>query len=347
VLAVDIPSGVDGLTGVAGGWPAAAIRTVTFAALKPGLLFADGSALAGEVAVADIGLDVSSARAGLVTDGDVAAWWPPRAADAHKWRHAVWVIGGSPGMTGAPSLAASAALRTAAGYVRLSTPGAEAAVAHPLEAVAVALDERGWAAQVLEDASRFGALVIGPGLGRQADTAAATAEVAHRVDRPVVIDGDGLHAIASTPPFDSARSVVLTPHDGEFAALTGSRPGADRIDAARSLAAARAAVVLLKGPTTVVAAPTGEVAVVRSGDARLATAGSGDVLSGMIGSLLAAGMAPFRAAGAGAHLHGRAARLGPATGLVAGDLPDLVPTALATIRAAAGPVDHERAGGVG
>ena len=151
-----------------------------------------------------------------------------------------------------------------------------------------------------------------------------------------MVDGDGLRAIAADGlAFDVARPTVLTPHDGEFEALVGAPPGDDRIAAARALAAARGAVALLKGPTTVVAAPDGRVAVVRSGDQRLATAGSGDVLSGMVGAALAMGVPPFEAAAAAAHLHGRAATRGPARGLVAGDLPDLVPGALAAIVAGA------------
>ncbi|MDP8987967.1 MAG: bifunctional ADP-dependent NAD(P)H-hydrate dehydratase/NAD(P)H-hydrate epimerase, partial [Actinomycetota bacterium] len=124
VLAVDIPSGVDGRTGEASPEVLAAVRTVTFAALKPGLLLGRGPDLAGEVVVADIGLDVGRAKAGLVTDGDVGGWLPSRPRQTHKWRSAVWVVAGSPGMSGAATLAARGALRAGAGYVRLSTPGA-------------------------------------------------------------------------------------------------------------------------------------------------------------------------------------------------------------------------------
>ena len=127
--------------------------------------------------------------------------------------------------------------------------------------------------------------------------------------------------------------MVLTPHDGEFARLAGGPPGADRCAAARDLAARTGAVVLLKGPTTVVADPGGRILFSTAGDQRLATAGTGDVLSGAIGGLLAQGLEPGPAAAAGAHLHGRAARLGPPRGLVAGDLPDLLPAALAAVAA--------------
>jgi NAD(P)H-hydrate epimerase len=331
VLAVDIPSGVDGLTGRRGGSPAMATTTVTFAALKPGLLFGDGVTTAGSVEVADIGLDVSSAEAGLVTDNDVATWWPERPADSHKWRAAVWVVGGSPGMTGAPALSSAAAMRTGSGYVRLSTPGGGSGRA-PIEVVARDLPRDEWHRVVLDEVGRFGSLVVGPGLGTGASDAVSVREAAVHSVVPVVVDGDGLRAIAPDGlRFDAARPTVLTPHDGEFEALSGAPPGDDRMGAARREAAARGATLLLKGPTTVVADPGGRVALVRGGDQRLATAGSGDVLSGMIGALLAMGLPPFEAAATAAHVHGRAALRGPAHGLVAGDLPDLVPGAVAAI----------------
>jgi NAD(P)H-hydrate epimerase len=142
---------------------------------------------------------------------------------------------------------------------------------------------------------------------------------------PVLVDGTGLTALGERWRASAGTDVVLTPHDGEYARLTGRAPGADRLAAARELAAASGAVVLLKGPTTVVAAPDGVALVTIEGDARLATAGTGDVLSGIIGALLAQGVAAHPAAAAGAWLHGRASTLGPSRGFLAGDLPDLLP----------------------
>lgn len=330
VLAVDIPSGVSGLTGEVGGAALRAERTVTFAALKPGLLFPPGSLLAGAVEVADIGLDTSGARAHRVTDDDLPTWLPGRAVDAHKWHHAVAVIGGSPGMTGAAALTARAAFRAGAGYVRSMSPGDEEA-GGPVEAVTVSLPSVGWAGPALDSLDRVGAAVVGPGLGARSSTLADAATVIDRARVPLVVDGDGLRALARIRG-QVASTVVATPHDGEYEVLAGERPGPDRIDAARRLADRLGAVVLLKGPATVVAAPDGEVLVVDAGDARLATAGSGDVLSGIIGALLAHGVTPLRAAAAGAHLHGRAAALGPARGLMAGDVADLLPDALAALR---------------
>src|SRR6185369_1432345 len=149
VLAVDIPSGVDGLTGAVSERVLAAERTVTFAALKPGLLLGRGRELAGEIEVVDIGLDVSTASAWLVTDDDVAAVLPPRSADAHKWKAAVWIAAGSPRMTGAAHLSARGAQRAGAGYVRLGTPGVAHDERAPEEVVGHPLGQTGWAREVL------------------------------------------------------------------------------------------------------------------------------------------------------------------------------------------------------
>jgi NAD(P)H-hydrate epimerase len=331
VLAVDIPSGVDGRTGAAAERVLAATATVTFAALKPGLVLHPGAELAGPVEVADIGLDTSSARAHLVTAGDVAAWFPDRPVDAHKWRSAVWVVAGSPGMTGAAHLAARAAQRAGAGYVRLTSPGVDDDPRRPTEAVGLPAPAEDWDDTVLEGVDRVRALVVGPGLGRGDATRAAVRRLLAAAPVPVVVDGDGLTALGDDPASvlrDRSAPTVLTPHDGEFAGLTGGPPDADRLEAARGLAAATRAVVALKGPSTVVAAPDGAVLVSTSGDERLATAGTGDVLSGVVGALLAAGLDAHRAAAAAAHLHGRAGALGFRRGLVAGDLVDLLPAVL-------------------
>jgi len=331
VLAVDIPSGVLGLTGQVGGAALVAQRTVTFAALKPGLLLPPGRDLAGEVVVAGIGLDVSSARMHLVEDADIIRWVPHRAIDAHKWGASAWVVAGSPGMTGAAHLCARAAQRAGAGYVRLSTPGVDDDPGRPTEAVGVPLPAGGWDRDVLAGLDRFHALVVGPGLGTAEATSAAIVHVAAAADLPLVVDGDGLTALG-TDAGSVLRSrqvpAVLTPHDGEFTRLAGGPPGDDRPAAARDLASSLGSVVLLKGPTTLVAAPDGRLLFVTAGDRRLATAGTGDVLSGVIGAFLARGAPPFEAAAAAAHVQGRAATLGWPTGLVAGDLPDLIPAVL-------------------
>jgi len=333
VLAVDVPSGVDGLTGQAHGRPWRADLTVTFAALKPGLLLGAGPGLAGEVRLADIGLDTGGARMHVVEPGDVARWLPDRPRDAHKWRAACWIVAGSPGMTGAAHLSAAGAQRSGAGYVRLSTPGLPRDAGAPTEVVGVELPGAGWGDAVLADVDRIAALAVGPGLGRSAAAAEAVRTVVGASDRPpVVVDGDGLSALADD---DAARTrpapTVLTPHDGELARLGADVAAPDRIDEVRALAARRGAVVLAKGSTTIVADPDGRVLLATAGDARLATAGTGDVLTGAIAALLAQGLPPLEAAAAGAHLHGRAGALAWRRGLVAGDVAEHLPAALAEL----------------
>ncbi len=336
VLAVDVPSGVDALTGEALGDVLTATRTVTFAALKPGLLIPPGSDLAGALELAPIGLEVQAsarAHAHLVQHADVALWVPGRDTAAHKWRAAVRIIAGSTGMTGAARLAAHAAMRAGAGMVHLSAPGTLVAQA-PAEVVQRPLPTKGWAPEVLDTLDRFHSLVVGPGLGRDDDTAAQARMLAVEAPIPTVIDGDGLFAMAWNADGAAAllrrrtTPTVLTPHDGEYTLLTGAAPATDRLVAARRLAADTGCVVLLKGPATVVADPHGAALVVTTGDARLATAGTGDVLSGIIGALLAAGVPALQAAAAGAWLHGRAARRAPERGMVAGDLADHLPAVL-------------------
>lgn len=328
VLAVDIPSGLDALTGSACGVVLSATRTVTFAAGKPGLYFGEGPQACGEVVVADIGLDVSGASIAVVTPKDLAARWPVRSPRAHKWSTAVRVVAGSTGMSGAAHLAGAAALRSGAGIVHLSSPGIEADSA--LEVVGRPIPSFDWSSSVLADLHRFGSLVIGPGLGRGEHTAPSVVETITEALCPVVVDGDGLFAITwnAQGPGAVLRSrrgaTVLTPHDGEFALLTGHAPGPDRIAAARALAADTDAVVLLKGPTTVVADPIGQALLITNGSARLATAGTGDVLAGIIGTLLANGVTAIWAAAMGAFVHAEAARRAPAHHLLASDLLEML-----------------------
>lgn len=327
VLAVDIPSGVDGLTGADFG-SLSADRTITFAALKPGLLLQPGAQRCGVCEVADIGLDVSGARTHLIEDRDVVATIGVRPVEAHKWQQAVRVVAGSPEMSGAAFLTASAAQRAGAGMVVVSSPGADAAsVLTPVEAVVRSVAPTGWPSDVLAGIQRFGALAVGPGLGTDPATLSAVAELIAACPVPVVVDADAITAVAAHP--DCVRSaiapVVLTPHDGEFARLSNvSSP--DRIADVREVAADLGCVVLLKGSTTVVGSPSGDVRLVTTGTPMLATAGSGDVLTGVVAALLARpGVrvdleAALEAAAAAAHWHGLAARhAGPS--VIASDLP--------------------------
>jgi NAD(P)H-hydrate epimerase len=190
-------------------------------------------------------------------------------------------------------------------------------------------------------AERCKALVVGPGLGREEDSASQVRQLVAEARVPVVVDADGLFALGTGEDVAAvvgkrrtrgAHDVVLTPHDGEFARLTGSVPGKDRIGDAARLALSSGAVVLLKGPTTVVARPDGRALLAVAGSPRLATAGTGDVLSGVIGAFLARGLAPLEAAALAAHVHARAAELGRAEGLVAGEVADLVARWLSGVR---------------
>lgn len=319
VLAIDIASGLDGLTGELRGLPMKAERTVTFAALKPGLLLQPGANVVGTLELAEIGLDTSGASAWLLTMQDAARLLPRRPVDDHKWKRAVWVVGGSDGMLGAPFLAAQAVLRSGGGMVWCGLPGQEVpSSAH--EVVFRRLPEHDWHEEVLRDGERFGALVVGPGLGRSVAAAESVRRLVDQSSQPMVIDGDALRLLGERPQLRA--NIVLTPHDGEFAALAGAAPGADRFAAARSLAAQTGAVVLLKGPLTIVASPDGDCLCANNADQRLATAGSGDVLAGVIGSYLAGGLEPGHAAAVAAWIHGAAGLTQAAVGMVASDLLD-------------------------
>ena len=187
-------------------------------------------------------------------------------------------------------------------------------------------------------------MVVGPGLGRDERTAGEVLRLVAESPVPVVVDADGLFALGKVGGNDSlqARSrVVLTPHDGEYARLMGADPGPDRIAASRRLAAASGAVALLKGPTTAVSDSAGRVLLGVTGTSALATAGTGDVLSGVIGAMLARGMDPLEAAALAAHVHGRAGGRGRPEGLMAGDLPDLVADVLEDLRSPLAPEPPE------
>ena len=344
-LAVDVPTGLDADVGAAGDGTVRAVRTVTFGALKPGLLLGSGPDVSGEVHVRPIGLPIEQGACGihLVEDDDVAELVPPRRRDGHKWSAAVMVVAGSPGMYGAAGFVTQAAARSGSGMVRLGVPGAEPSTLPASEAVARVLPPEGFDGDVLAEIDRFTALVIGPGLGTASVTVEAVRRLVAGAALPTLVDADGLSALGSAAEAaeviaarPEGAPVVLTPHAGEFARLAGHPPGRDRIADVRSLAAATGAIVLLKGPTTVVAEPGGDVLLAAAGVPALATAGTGDVLSGVIGAFLARGMPAARAAAVGAHVHGRAAARGPLEGLVAGDLPELVSAELSEAAALGG-----------
>jgi ADP-dependent NAD(P)H-hydrate dehydratase / NAD(P)H-hydrate epimerase len=331
VVAVDIPSGIDGLTGGASGPAVRAAHTVCFAALKPGLVFEPGRHHAGEVEVVDIGVDPGTPNVCVTASDDVRAWLPARDPSTHKWAvGGVYVVGGSGGMTGAPSFVSHAALRAGAGIVWCGLPGQETAarasgtevITRPLPATDSGALTADAARVVLENIERFRALAVGPGLGTDPATQDAVRRLTADAPVPLVLDADGLNALhGELAPLQQRRApAVITPHEGEYARLAGAPVGADRIESARDLAHRSGAVVLLKGSATVVAAPDGRAAVNTTGGPWLATAGTGDVLTGIVAAFLARGVAAFEAAAAGAFVHGRAADVAGHTGLLAGDL---------------------------
>ncbi|MEU6482860.1 NAD(P)H-hydrate dehydratase [Streptomyces sp. NPDC046887] len=303
LVAVDLPSGVDADTGTVQGEAVRADATVTFGAYKPGLLIDPAREYAGALRLVDIGLDLpaGAAAAEALQHEDVAGLLPRPAAESDKYRRGVvGVVAGSARYPGAAVLCVSGALRGGAGAVRYAGPAGEAVLArHPETLV-----HPGGPAE----AGRVQSWVIGPGLG---DTPGVEAVLASEV--PVLVDADGLRLLDPAAVRARPAPTLLTPHAGEAAALLGAareEVEAGRLAAARELAATYGATVLLKGSTTVVASPDPKepVRVNPTGTPWLATAGSGDVLSGLAGSLLAAGLAPRDAASAAAYLHGLAAR---------------------------------------
>jgi NAD(P)H-hydrate epimerase len=335
VVAIDVPSGVSGDTGRAlGDAVVQAALTVTFFRKKPGHLLLPGRMLCGETIVAFIGIPDEVARANLFENTPGLWRFPWPKLDAHKYArgHCV-VVSGPAHATGAARLAARGSLRIGAGLVSVASPPDAVAVnaAHLTAIMIKPFDGAAGLAGLLAD-RRLNAVVLGPGLGTGGETREMVAAVLAS-GAATVLDADALTAFRDDPDALFARlheRCVLTPHAGEFERLF---PGllddsASKLEAARAAAAQCGAVVLFKGPDTVIAAPDGRAAINTNAPPALATAGAGDVLAGFIGGLLAQGMTAFDAACAGAWLHGdAAARFGP--GLIAEDLPEILPESLA------------------
>jgi NAD(P)H-hydrate epimerase len=359
VLSIDVPSGVDASTGVVAGAAVRATKTVTFHAAKPGLWIHPGKAHAGEVEVLDIGIPrggPEDADIGLIAP-PVLRLLPRRTAVSTKFSSGhVLVAGGSRGLTGAPRMTALGAMRAGAGYVTACIPATlQAIVASggPPELMTRGLPDSDGALTpagvevVLEAARRGGALALGPGLGRGEHAIAFARALARRAELPLVLDADGLNAhaggsgahggnhghlddLASRP-----AATVLTPHPGELARLLDTdtdRIARERLAHVRLAAMRAGAVVVLKGDDTLVADPSGLVAVSPGDSPALATAGSGDVLCGVVAALLSQGLPPFVAAATGVLLHVHAGRLaaraqGAAEGVIATDVISSLPAA--------------------
>lgn len=351
VIAVDVPSGVDASTGEVDELAVSAEETVTFHAAKPGLWIHPGKQRSGEVIVADIGIPRGAparAQAGLVGP-EVLRLLPRRGADSTKFTSGhVLVVGGSTGLTGAPRMAAEAAMRAGAGYVTACVPASLQPLlvgAGRAEMMTRALPDADGALRsdamevVLAAAQRGGALVLGPGIGRAECAAQLARDLAREAPLPLVLDADGLNAHEGRLQELASRrhATVITPHAAELGRLLGidsHQVQRQRMRRAREAARLSGATVVLKGDDTLVADPSGALAVSPGGSPALATAGTGDVLSGVIAALLAGGLGAFDAAAAGVYMHllagGIAAqRQGSAEGVIAGDVIAALPSARA------------------
>ncbi len=330
VVAVDVPSGVNASTGEIAGVAVNATATVTFGAPKVGLAVAPGLFHAGSVHVAPIGLRPREHEHSLVPASAILEVPRKRTQSTKYSAGSVLIVGGSRGLTGAPMLAALAAFRSDAGYVAVAAPESTLPVLETalLEVVKRPLPEDSSGRllprsldAILEAADKADAVAIGPGLGRSDGTIELVRLLLEQLERPVVLDADGLWGLE---PFARKAPTILTPHSGELAGLLGvdaREVDAHRLDAVRRATARFGSVVLLKGADTLVAAPREGVLVATYGTPALATAGSGDVLTGIVAAFLAKGMEPRFAAAAAAVAHGVAAELvDPQAGAMASDL---------------------------
>ena len=325
VVACDVPSGVDASTGEVAGAAVRAVATATFHAAKPGLFVAPGKQHAGAVRVVDIGIPrgapVAVPDIGLIDDAALLPTLPSRAAGWTKFTSGhVLVAGGSRGLLGATILSSEAAMRAGAGYVSACVPSSQqpVAAAQLVEVMQLPLPDadghhvaRGADLVLAELERRGGALVLGPGLGSSEDAGEFARVLAAGAGVPLLLDADGLNAYAGRIDDLAARAAptVLTPHEGELARLLGidsEAVRAQRVLHAREAARRSGAVVVLKGDDSLVVTPSGTVLVSPGATAALATAGTGDVLSGIAGALLARGIEPARAAAAAVRLHARA-----------------------------------------
>jgi hydroxyethylthiazole kinase-like uncharacterized protein yjeF len=346
VVAVDLPSGVDADTGEVAGAAVRADVTVTFGTWKPGLLIDPGAGLAGTVELIDIGLGPSLGPPAVsaLQAADVAKILPRPSAESDKYRRGVLgLLAGSQQYTGAAVLATGSAIHGGAGMVRLLSADHAVAAArqHWPEAVMTVADPSA-PAHSIQAAGRVQAWAAGPGMGTDDDATGLLAAVL-ATSLPVLVDADGITILAAHRDLlHRSGPTLITPHSGELARLTGA--DRDAIEARRLEHATRAAddlgvTVLLKGSTTVIAEPGGGPVLVNStGSAWLATAGSGDVLSGLAGALLAQGLPPAQAAAAAAYLHGIAGRLAASDAPIgASDLIGALPAAIRTVTRSADP----------
>ena len=336
VVSVDLPSGVDASTGEVAGACVGADLTVTFHGPKVGLEVAPGRFHAGEVVVADIGLEPLATEHALVTPA-ILTQVPRRQPNQNKYTAGtVLVVGGSRGLTGAPSLASEAAFRADAGYVAVAVPDSTLAVFEQrlLETVKLPCPEDDGKISpravepIAEFASKAGSLAVGPGLGRGSGPKEVVRRLLEEVQRPAVVDADALYDL---DPFERSAPTVLTPHEGELSRLLGVQAdwvAAHRLEAVRRAAENFGCVCVLKGADTLIAAPGQGVLVSSLGSPALATAGSGDVLTGIVAAFLAKGLEARLAAAAAVATQQLASTLIPQSGAIASDVIGALPLVL-------------------
>lgn len=351
IVAVDIPSGLEADSGRVSGPCIQATHTVTFGLPKLGLLLEPGADYAGQLTIADISLpnvlvEKAAPQRHLITTEMVKEWLPSRPSPAHKGNFGrVLVVAGSRGMTGAACLAGEGALRAGAGLVMVAVPETlhdilEAKLTEvmttPLPDTGIGSLSKGARERILSLLEGAEVLALGPGLSTVPEVTAMVRELLPSVRVPCVLDADALNALAGAGEIlrKVQAPVVITPHPGEMARLLGITPKeiqSDRLSVASKAATTWNVVALLKGARTVVAAPSGAVYINPTGNPGMATAGSGDVLTGVVAALIAQGLEPARAAAAGAYIHGlagdRAAREKGMMGMVASDILSALPSA--------------------
>ena len=365
VVALDLPSGLNADSAEIIGPAIRARLTATFAGWKRALLLHPAAHCAGEVAVIPIGIPGAEVNRGIATwlleEADIRRHFPARPRDAHKGSYGhLLVVAGSVGKTGAAALAGRAALRSGAGLVTVATPASQQPIVAalgmesmteplpetPAQTLSLKSKER-----ILELAARTDAVALGPGLSLDPETQSLIRELLREVAKPMVVDADGLTALAGSCELlaGAAGPRLLTPHPGEMARMLGvavSEVQADRLEMVRALCARHQVWAVLKGAGSVIGAPDGGVFVNPTGNPGMATGGSGDVLTGMAGAFLARGLEPLPALQSAVYLHGLAGDLACARwgeeGLIAGDLIEAIPDAL---RPAAPPADGGRAAG--
>lgn len=344
VIAIDIPSGVDGDTGQIRGVAIKAHHTITFSLPKQGLLLYPGASYAGDVSVTDIGIPRTllmdeNIKQNIITSTAVGQMFVKRSPDVHKGSCGkVLIVAGSKGLTGAAALTAKATVRSGAGLVTLAIAESlhdimetklTEVMTRPLAEVAAGVMGQDAVNDIEEMASQSDIVAIGPGLGRHADTMAAVRHIIKNVEKPLVIDADALYALVDyTHILTEAKAVpVLTPHSGEMARLVGLTPdevNQDRVYITRQAAIEWGSIIILKGARTLVAFPDGEVYININGNAGMATGGTGDVLTGVIAGLMAQGLSSHEAALVGVYIHGLAGDIVARSGMIGMTASDLI-----------------------